>query len=248
MKLMSEQVQLNVWLPKHKREQYLSIYKKFQEKFATTMETLFNDIEGSANKYKEKLVEEYGTAYDYEVVDPSDIFENIEMETYEFYKAEKLMEYNFHLSLLASTYQIFEQQLRGFIYSELNHKLSPIRINGEFSKFGFNMGQIKEAYEFLNYDLTKTSQWETVELLADLVNTYKHGDGRSAKRLYIKNPDLFLEGYFGDERLMDVELTTNAEIVFDIEKIGFDKYTNAIIEFWEEFPEHLNPVVEIDQM
>jgi len=246
MKLMREQVKLNVWLPKHKREQYLTIHKKLQEKFATTMETLFNDIEGSANKYKEKLVEEYGTAYDYEVVDPSDIFENIEMETYEFYKAEKLMEYNFHLSLLASTYQIFEQQLRGFIYSELNHKLSPIRTKDEFSKFGFNMGQIKEAYEFLNYDLTKTSQWETVELLADLVNTYKHGDGRSAKRLYNKNPDLFLKGYFGDERLMDVELTTNAEIVFDIEKVGFDKYTNAIIEFWEDFPEHLNPVVEID--
>ena len=243
---MSEQLQLNVQLSKHKREQYLSIYKKLQEKFAVSMETLFSDIEGSANKYKEKLVEDYGTAYNYEVVDPSDIFENIEMETYEFYKSEKLMEYNFHLSLLATTYQIFEQQLRGFIYSELNHKISPIRTKDEFSNFGFNMGQIKEVYEFINYDLTKTSQWETVELLADLVNTYKHGDGRSATRLYNKNKDLFLKGYFGDERLMDVELTTNAEIVFDIDKVGFDKYTNAIIEFWEEFPEHLNPVVEVD--
>jgi hypothetical protein len=242
---MSEQVKLNVWLPKHKREQYIFIYKKLQEKFATTMKTLFNDIEMSANIYKEKLGEEYGTAYNYEVVDPSDIFENIEMETYEFYKAEKLMEYNFHISLLATTYQIFEQQLRGFIYSELNHRTSPIRIRDEFSKFGFNMGQIKEAYEFLNYDLTKSPQWETIELLADLVNTYKHGDGRSATRLYKKNPDLFLKGYFGDERLMDVELTTNGEIVFDIEKVDFDKYTNAIIEFWEDFPEHLNPVVTI---
>ncbi|NME07808.1 hypothetical protein [Psychrobacillus sp. BL-248-WT-3] len=243
---MSEQLQLSVWLSKNKREQYIFIYKKLQEKFAATMETLFNDIEGSANKYKEKMVEEYGTAYNYDVVDPSDIFENIEMETYEFYKSEKLMEYNFHLSLLATTYQIFEQQLRGFIYTELNHRMSPIRTKDKFSKFGFNMGKIKEAYEYLNYDLTKTAQWETVELLADLVNTYKHGDGRSATRLYNKNPDLFLKGYFGDERLMDVELTTSAEIVFDIEKVGFDKYTNAIIEFWEGFPEYLTSVVEVD--
>ncbi|WP_368774585.1 hypothetical protein [Bacillus aerius] len=108
------------------------------------------------------------------------------------------------------------------------------------------MAQIKEAYEFLKYDLTKTSQWETVELLADLVNTYKHGDGRSANRLYNKNPDLFLKGYLGDERLMDVELTTNSEIVFDIEKVGFKKYTKALIGFWEDFPEHLNPIVTID--
>ncbi|WP_379000400.1 hypothetical protein [Metabacillus niabensis] len=32
------------------------------------------------------------------------------------------------------------------------------------------------------------------------MNTYKHGDGRSATRLYNKNADLFLKGYFCDER------------------------------------------------
>ncbi|WP_368774586.1 hypothetical protein [Bacillus aerius] len=62
-------------VPKHKREQFILIYKKLQEKFGTTMETLFNDIEGSANDYKERLAEEYGTAYNYEIVDPSHIFE-----------------------------------------------------------------------------------------------------------------------------------------------------------------------------
>lgn len=182
------------------------------------METVFNDIEGEAEKYKNQLLKEYGSAYNYETVDPSDVFEHIEMESYAFYKAEKLMEYNFHLSLLASTYQIFEQQLRAFIYSEINQKFSPVRIEVEFSKFGINMGQIKETYERLNYNLTNTSQWKTIELLADLVNTYKHGDGRSAKRLYDKNPELFLKSHFEDKKLMDVELTTNAEIVFNIEK------------------------------
>jgi hypothetical protein len=239
---MSEQVKVTIWLPKHKREQYISIYKKLQEKFDIAMMTLFKDIESFATEYRDKLVEDYSTAYDYEVVDPSDIFEQIEAETYEFYRAEKLMEYNFHLSLLATTYQIFEQQLRGFIYSEFNHSTSPIRTKEDFAEFGFNMGKIKEAYDFLNYDLTKTSQWETIELLADLVNTFKHGDGRSAKRLYKRNPELFLKGYFGDERIMDIELTTNSEIVFDLEEIGFIQYTKAISEFWEEFPEHLTTI------
>jgi hypothetical protein len=241
-KVMSEQVQLNVWLPKHKREQNISIFKKLQEKFDTAMKILFADIDSSANQYRDKLAEEYGTAFNWEVVDPSDVFEQIEAETYEFYSAEKLMEYNFHLSLLATTYQIFEQQLRGFVFSELNHRTSPIRTKEEFSQFGTNMGKIKEAYEFLEFDLTKTIQWETVELLADLVNTYKHGDGRSAKRLYEKNPDLFLKGYFGDERLMDMELTTNSEIVFDLDKVGFKAYIDALIEFWEDFPEHITKV------
>lgn len=238
---MGEQVQVNVWLPKNKREQFISIYKKIEEKFNISVETLFNDIEGTANQYKEKLANDYGTAFNYEVVDPSDIFEQIEMEAYEFYRAEKLMEYNFHLSLLATTYQIFEQQLRGFVYSELNHSTSPIRTE-EFPNFGSSMNGIKEAYDFLNYDLTNTPQWETIKILADFVNTYKHGDGRSAKRLYKNKPDFFLKGYFGYERVMDIELTTNSEIVFDLEKVGFTEFTNAIIEFWEEFPEHLNTV------
>lgn len=242
---MSEQVQLNVWLDKYKREKYISIYKTLQTKYDIAMNTLFSDIEGRANEYKEKLTDKYGTMYNYEVDDPGDIFEMIESDAYDFYQAEKLMEYNFHFSLLATMYQMFEQHLRSFVYSELNHSWSPVR-TGEFSKFGYNMGELKECYNLLNYDLTTTSHWGAIETLAYLVNTYKHGDGRSAKRLYKKKPDLFLKAYFGKERLMDQELTTNSEIVFDMEKIGFDSYANAIISFWGEFPEHLTSTYTFD--
>lgn len=241
--MTNNQVQLDILLPKHKREQFISIYKKIQDKFDVTMKTLFKDIEDSVKNYQQRLAEKYSTKFNYEIVDPSDIYEQIEMESYEYYEAEKLIEYNFHLSLLATAYQIFEQQLRGFIYSEINRSTSLIRTKKKFSEFGFNMGEIKEAYAFLKYDLTKTPQWEEIEVLSDLVNTYKHGDGRSAKRLYNKNPGFFLK--FGDKRVMDVQLTTNGEIVFDIKKIGFNKYTNPIIEFWEDFPERLNPVVSV---
>lgn len=243
---MGEQVQLNIWLPKHKREKYILIFNKLQEKFDTAMKTLFNDIEGSANEYRSKMAEEYGTAYNYEVVDPSDIYEQIEMESYEFYRAEKLLEYNFHLSLLATMYQIFEQQLRGFIYSELNHPASPVRTEKDFPEFGDNMGKIKKVYQEVDYDVTVTPQWETIETLADLINTYKHGDGRSAKRLYKKNSDWFLKAYYDNKRVMDIELTTNGEIVFDLKKIGFNDYINAIVDFWEEFPEHLTGIVTVD--
>ncbi len=243
---MGEQVQLNIWLPKHKRRKYIFVYKKLQEKYDAAMKTLFNDIEESAKKYRDKLLDDYTYAYNYEIVDPSDIYEQAETEAYEFYEAEKLMEYNFHLSLLATTYQLFEQQLRSFVYSEFNHSTSPVRTDEDFPNFGTDMGKIKKEYNYLNYDLTATPQWETIETLADLVNTYKHGDGRSAKRLYNKHPDWFLKVYFGDERVMDIELTTNGEIVFNMEKIGFNKYTNAIVEFWEDFPEHLTSVVTVD--
>ncbi|MCD8502855.1 MAG: hypothetical protein LRY71_15835 [Bacillaceae bacterium] len=94
--------------------------------------TLFSDIEGAANEYKEVLTEKYGTMYNYEVVDPGDVYEEIELEAYEYYKSEKLMEYNFHFSLLATMYQIFEQQLRSFIYEEINHSSSSVKTEEAF--------------------------------------------------------------------------------------------------------------------
>lgn len=244
---MGEQVQLNIYLPKHKRQKYISVFNKLLEKYSIAMETLFSNPEESAKKYRDKLYEDYKFAYNYEEVDPSDIMEVIETQAYEFYEAEKLMQYNFQLSLLATTYQLFEQQLRGFIFSELNHSTSPVRTDKDFPDFGRDIGKIKEVYKQVGYDLTGTFQWETVSTLADLVNTYKHGEGNSAKRLHKNHPDFFLKAYFGEERIMDVELTTNGEIVFDLEEVGFDKYPNAIIKFWEEFPEQLTPIVTVEE-
>lgn len=76
--------------------------------------------------------------YDYETVDLGDIYDNISDEKYEYYQMEKLMEYNIKLSILSTSYQIFEQQLRKFIYQELNQPFSPVRTN-EFSNVGINM-------------------------------------------------------------------------------------------------------------
>ncbi len=45
---------------------------------------------------------------------------------------------------------------------------------------------------------------------------------------------------------MDIKLTTNTEIVLDIEQINFEKYINILIDFWEGFPEHLTSIIEIE--
>jgi hypothetical protein len=237
---MGETVLLTGWLNSFKRKKLISIHQTLQAKYEVTMNTLFYDIEDAAKKHREHLVQHYGSMFYGENADMGDVYDQIQEEAYEFYQAEKLMEYNFHLSLLATMYQIFEQQLRAFIYEELNHRLSPVRTEEDFPEFGTNMGKIKEAFKHVNYDLETTIQWDRIATLADLINTYKHGDGRSSKRLYKKNPELFIKAYYGERRLMDQELTTNAEIVFDLKEIEFRTFSDAIIDFWKGFPEHLS--------
>lgn len=237
---MGETVVLTAYMDRYKRDKYTSIYNTLQRKHEVTMQLLFGDIEGAVTNYQNELRDKYATAYNYEYVDPGDIFEDIEQQSVEFYEAEKLMEYNFHFSLLATLYQMFEQQLRKFIYEELNHRLSPVRVEGEFADFGTNMGKIKSAFKHVSFDLEATIQWYPISVLADLVNTYKHGDGRSAKRLYKNHPEFFLQYPFSKKRVMDRELTTNTEIVFDLKEVNFKDYSDAIIDFWKDFPEHLS--------
>ena len=62
----------------------------------------------------------------------------------------------------------------------------------------------------------------------------------NAKRLYRNYPTFFLQSSFSKKRVMDSELTTNTKIVFDLEEVNFKDYSDAIIDLWKEFPEHLS--------
>lgn len=234
---MSKTVEINVWLYDYQREEFISIHKKIREKYNAITQTTFSEIEKSTEKYGDELLEKYGSMYDYETVDPGDIFENIAYEKYEYYQMEKLMEYNVKLSILSVAYQIFEQQLRKFIYQELNHSMNPVKTEG-FSKVGTNMDEIKTLYNIAGYNLESYECWNHINILSDIVNTFKHGKGRSSERLYKNKPNLFLKSYFSKENLMDQELTSNAAIVLDINEIDIEHHISVLIDFWNQFPEH----------
>lgn len=232
-------MKLNIWLPEYKRKEFILVHKNILEKYEQITQLVFYSIEETTEKYGNELVEKYGKMYDYETMDPSDIFEKISYEKYEYYQMEKLMEYNVSLGILSTAYQILEQQLRKFIYEELNQSFSPVRTD-DFVKVGINMWEIKELYKVTGYDLETCSYWDDISILADIVNTFKHGKGISSERLYKNNPNLFLKSYFSKEKIIDQELTSNSAIVLDLDQIDFKYYLYTIINFWNQFPEHIN--------
>lgn len=236
---MADTVKLNIWLPEYKRKEFILVHKNILEKYEQITQLVFYSIEETTEKYGNELVEKYEKMYDYETMDPSDIFEKISYEKYEYYQMEKLIEYNVSLGILSTAYQILEQQLRKFIYEELNQSFSPVRTD-DFVKVGINMWEIKELYKVAGYDLETCSYWDDISILADIVNTFKHGKGRSSERLYKNNPNLFLKSYFSKEKIIDQELTSNSAIVLDLDQIDFKYYLYTIINFWNQFPEHIN--------
>lgn len=133
---------------------------------------------------------------------------------------------------------MFEQQLRSFVYFSFNHRFSRVSTS-PFQQFGTDMNELKEAFNHLNYDLTTNSNWSDIYTLSDIVNTFKHGDGRSARRLHRNHPSFFKVDS-NNLRIMDAEFTTNNVPVFELDEISFNTYADAIINFWSEVPEHLS--------
>lgn len=203
------------------------------------MTEFFLDHEKTTKEYLKKLEEKYSTSFNWEQADPSNVYEMIHDKALDFYELEELMEYNFHLSFLANMYQIFEQQLRSFAYRELNQNFSPVRTQ-KFEEFGLNWNEIKESYQHLGYILEMNSHWDKIKILGDITNTFKHGYGRSAKRLFKKHPEMFKSNSFNNERILDRELTTNFKITLEITAINFDSYADSLIGFWNEFPNNIS--------
>lgn len=134
-------VKVVAWLSRFKREQFIGIYNHLKEKHAEIQEVLFVDHEKATDAYAKQLEEEYGNKYNWEVTDPADVYDKILDESIEFYQYEVLMEHNHHLMMLSNMYQVFEQQMRKFIYEELNSVSSSIRILDEYRDFGWNWGK-----------------------------------------------------------------------------------------------------------
>lgn len=81
------------------------------------------------------------------------------------------------------------------------------------------LGKIKDAYSLVGYDVTTNSFWSEIRTLGDIVNTFKHGEGRSSRRLLNKNPEILLKSDFDGKSIMESMRTTNFEVVFDVEKL-----------------------------
>lgn len=205
------------------------------------MKRFFFNLEEKSKAYFSKLEKIYGRKYNYEDVDPGDVYEQMREETFEYYEMEVLMEHNLTLSLISTLFQVFEQQLRSLLYQELNHTHSMVKTKSKLNKFGTNMGEIQEIFKLLDYDLKDSPYWNDINELNKLNNAFKHGQGNSFDKLIKLNPKLIntneLEGVY----------TTNNEVIFDLNEVKFDKYSNAIINFWKEFPEHLTNYVDINQ-
>ncbi|MFT0601297.1 hypothetical protein ACMHYP_10740 [Bacillus cereus] len=179
---------ISIWFNDWEKKSHIALYKKMHSNYNATNELLYSNLSERFEQYQEEVYNEQVNQYS----NPIDIdYAEIGSEANFRLEQDLLMKYQFHFSSLVNLYQVFEQQIRKLLYKELNHRLSNVRTQEDMPNFATTFGAIKILFKKLNYPFGETPSWSTIDELNKISNTYKHGDGNSAKSLYRKNKDIF---------------------------------------------------------
>lgn len=101
-----------------------------------------------------------------------------------------------------------------------------------------SFGEVKKIFELHCVKFEETESWAKIREMRLLVNTIKHGDGDSAKRLRKIRPDYFeLDIIKGTDTLELAGAVLLDSYSLMVEEQDFRSYVGATETFWDEMPE-----------
>ena len=250
------------------KKQYIRIFDVLTETHDRTFKAVYERLITNTNEvqkeFEEKAERKLSGNFDPECSDYGDYLEAIRDYVFDRLDEQFLMHYQFELMSLSNLYQVFEQQLRKWLYEEMTQHINEysnqvkfIHFNEKnenlFDKFYSDFRKLTNLLTELNLSFTNlfgveelivdTEIWKTIRECNLISNTYKHGSGHSATNLSNLYPEYFEK--VNATRLMDFYRTTNLERVLSVDKISFKKYSDAMKEFWENMKEHQNGTVKM---
>jgi hypothetical protein len=220
-----------LYVPETTRRYLKSVISNYVEIYLQKLLPVFKDIESDADKYTKELFDNAmsqpacGDSFD-----PASIAETAQDEGIDHYLYLKLGKYNLTATWHATLYQLWEQQLRWFLFWEISH-VKEI----DFKYFCTKPQEIKKEFKFHNLDIESFSCWPQINELSLLCNVIKHGDGCSAKKLRKIKPTLFKQEDGTD--YMKTFKTTLLEETLCIDEKTLQKYSEALLSFWDKIPE-----------
>ncbi len=228
---MSERVFFQIDEPY--REYLIRGQKFYVEQGKSRLLSQFENISEAADKHADEWLKEAGEWFNPDYDDPGQFYERAEAEAIDFYGMLVDLRETTLLSITAGMYHQWEKLLRDFLTTEINKW----HVGEEFPRrvWGANFDQIIELLKSMGWDIAATKFYESLDRCRLVVNVFKHGNGGSFKTLCDKHPE-----FFGDLPSEDPMW-----IHFDELKVNedhLDEFSDAIIAFWNEFPDELTNI------
>ena len=136
-----------------------------------------------------------------------------------------------HLQLVC---HLWEQQVIQTFWYELGNY-------GYFEENGKKIEYIdfkifEDALTSLGFDVSLIKCWEKIQLVREIVNVIKHGEGRASKVIRNKMP-----GFFGHNSNEDFDIISFAKVsitdeMLNINPDNFKDYAQCFLSFWDEVP------------
>lgn len=229
-----------IYLPQRLKNDFKEEIDLFVNTYMDRIAPVFASIDDEAERKTDEYFEQLGMYCISEYCDPGDYADQARDFGYEYWAGLALMQYNTRLMNISTLYQFWEQQLRGFAFSELTRQHTLADEKGrriEFTSFCTKFNEIEQLLMQCGVGKNSLVSWDKINELRLLQNVIKHGDGTSASQLEQIRPDIFR--IVGKHKAKDLYLTTLNERVLDIEDSEIVTYGNALKEFWDELPEHM---------
>jgi len=197
----------------------------------------FADIEGEADAFAKKWLEDHGQHFDPEYHDPADFYENAHEEAIEFYELLSDMHDSTRLSIITGMFHEWEKQLRDWLVREFQHWPTGEALKAAIWKANFD--QIIELLGALGWKVKSQPFYEQLDLCRLVVNVYKHGEGGSFERLKSDYPEFF-------PVLWPADLEDDDPLRFfdpahlEVTDDHLDEFSNAIIAFWQAVPDEIS--------
>ena len=213
-----------MYLHKGERRIFKNQLTGMRDMYFEKISPIFEDPEGQAKQYEEKLLEE-----------TTEAIEDIYLLPFRRYLLIDAMEYRTLCMWLSCLRQVWEQQI--FRYAEKEATKNSLL---GLPKPKNSINGMKEY--FLKFDVSfgKMPCWSKIEELGLLVNVLKHAEGQSADKLRKLRPDYFkIKNPIGIEDSLKCYNSALIERTLNITNDDFEKYYNSLIEFWDRIPEHM---------
>lgn len=223
--------QLYFWKP------LIENYKKelmLAEDYYNKTKFYFENIENDSETYADNIYNNYKGNLECDAI--AEIAHDKGLEMYEYLT---IMKSNHLFMTIVMLYCIWEQQLKKFTIRELTHCF-------DFDKKTLEFNEIKKVFELHNIKITDKNSWEKIDELKCLVNTIKHGDGKSAKKLRKLRPKFFQLEQFKNFDLLEINDSVLMDFIsLQIKENDFYSYIKATKDFWDEMPERAFAEIEV---
>lgn len=188
----------------------------------------FGNIEKEATDYADSIFNNFPAD---EYTDPATVADFANDEGIQLYEFLNTMKKNHLLMTISLLCQIWEQQLIKFSLTEMRHFL-PIHNNA------LSFSDAKKIFELHDVRFEEIASWNKVREMRLLVNTIKHGDGESARKLRKIRPDYFeLDIIIRTDTLELAGTVLLDSYSLMVEEQDFRSYVEATDTFWDEMPE-----------